>query len=1062
MADGRPQAAADQLRTAIGLWHGTAYADFAYEPFAAAESQRLMEQRVQATELRVDADLALARHATVVGELEGLVSEHPMRERFWAQLMTALYRCGRQADALAAYSRVRRALIEELGIEPGPDLRRLERLVLEQSSELDWQPSGTEWAAATATRDAPGSGGAPPTAHRSLGPVEVAASPAPLRLLPLVGRNGQLDRLLDVLGAARPGTMPQLVLVRGESGCGKTRLLGELTERVTGHGAIAVTGSAEREVSLPYGPFADMVRQLLDATGATTLERLGHLRGDLAWLLPELGPPPLVQGADLALARVRLFQAVLQLFAHAGSGEPLLVMIDDAHRIGPGIAGLLRGMLDRRWERAVVVILAARTEGGAFRARTDDSLVDLATRQGAVDIEVGRLTVEDITELLARVGDGRAGDEVRRAATGLADQTGGVPLLVRELLAAGRHLDEVAGVGSSSTAPVSVLVSRVIERRLQKVSAETLRLLQVASVIGRQFDLDVLAALSDTPPAVAADLLEEALDVGIIVEGREPDRFEFDHGLIREVAAMSVSANRQVRLHGRVAEVLSTRGAAVEAARHGLLGHAGISAERAGELAVHGADAALGSLDFDTAKTLCSEALAGPAEILGPGVRADLLLRLGQAESLSGHPQAAEAAWTSAADLARSAQDDVRLARIALGTDPQGRLVTTPSDLRWSLLSEAMARLGPQWSQLRLLVASEWLTEAVMPPRRDLSEEQVFEVVAAAVRLEDPYALAAAYDARHVLARTRNYAQRRQWSEEFRALAEELSDDKWLFHAYLACLIDSVVEADGPAADQYLDRLRETCAHYRAPRALWTFELAAASCARLKGEFEIAGEHVGAAGAIGDRYGIQDNAAALGAATFLDALHRGHLAAIRSVLEDFAAAAPGVPVWALGAGLGAAADGDAGAARLALGRGLASLEDSAEVLWLMAVCLAAELVGWVGAEETEVTRLLELLGPYAGRFAVLGTLSSELGPADRLLGLLWADLGDFERADAAFSAAIVACDRLGARPWELRTRTDWLIADRRAGRPSRPWWPGLEVELEDSGLGGSLQRLRLA
>ena len=130
---GDPEAANRDLRQALGLWRGEALADFAYDHFAATESQRLDGRRLEALELRIDTDLALARHAQVVAELESLVATHPLRERFWAQLMVALYRCGRQSDALAAYGRVRRTLVDELGLEPGEELRLLERQVLDQS-----------------------------------------------------------------------------------------------------------------------------------------------------------------------------------------------------------------------------------------------------------------------------------------------------------------------------------------------------------------------------------------------------------------------------------------------------------------------------------------------------------------------------------------------------------------------------------------------------------------------------------------------------------------------------------------------------------------------------------------------------------------------------------------------------------------------------------------------------------------------------------------------------------------------------------------------------------------
>jgi DNA-binding SARP family transcriptional activator/uncharacterized protein YqgV (UPF0045/DUF77 family) len=1056
LQSGRPQTAADGLRDALSLWRGTALADFVYEPFAAHESQRLMERRIQAVELRVDADLALARHASVTAELEGLVGEHPTREKLWAQLMTALYRSGRQADSLAAYGRVRRLLVEQLGIEPGPELRRLERLVLEQSAELAWQPArnpegeGVVESSRRLLADLPGA---------IPGKLESRPTRGTSDRLPLVGRDAHLRLLADLVRRAGPDEPAQLVTVLGEAGCGKTRLLSEFRRWAATRGVLVAAGSAERDASLPYGPFAEMVRDLVEASGVASLERVGHLRADLAWLIPELGPRPETTVDDLGLARTRLFEAVLQLFGRAGSGEPLLIFLDDAHRMGAGVGSLVRALLDRRWTRPVMVVLAIRTESGEGRTKVDESILELLRREGAVTLEVGRLTAADLTSLASQIGEDYSNLNPASLATLLGEKTAGIPLLVREVLAAGSIHKGRFAVAGSPKATVSPLVEGVIGHHLSSVSREVHRLLEVAAVVGMKFDVGALAEVTERNLLEIMELLEEALEAGILVETGELEEFAFDHGLIRDVTAGSVSAHRQVRLHAKVAEVFARRGAAVEAARHGLLGYSGISADVAAGLALRGADSALGGLDFEVARTLCSDALAGPARRADSGIRADLLLRLGRAESLLGHASEAEDAWRSAADLARSARDLDRLAEVALGTDPHGHMFTTSSDLRWALLTEAMETMGPGWTRQRLLVASEWLTEAVMPARRALTSELVFEVVDAAIALDDAYVLAAAYHARHVLARTRHFPMRRQWSDELRAVAEQIGDDKWLFHAYLACLIDTVVEADGDSMDPLLDRLRETCARYPVPRAVWTFELAAASCARLRGEFEIADEHLSAARSLGERHGIADNAAAIGAVAFVTAFHRGDLRMYRSLLDQFAASVPHVAAWTFGSGIAAAADHDLEAARSALGRGMDVIDDSPEILWLTSLCLAAELIGLVGADAPTVSRLISLLEPYSGKFAVVGTLSSEFGPTDRCLGLLSAIEGDFERAVASFRAAVAACERLGARPWELPTRVDWLVVDRMAGRPSHARREGLSAELQALGLGGAIDRL---
>ncbi|MFL5919322.1 MAG: BTAD domain-containing putative transcriptional regulator [Gaiellaceae bacterium] len=195
---GNAAAAADTLRSALALWRGAALADLAWEPLAQGEAVRLEEFRLGALEDRIDADLALGRHGQLIGELERLVAEHPLRERLRGQLMLALYRADRQADALAVYQRARRALVDELGIEPGESLRKLERAILEQSPSLDAP------AAETGGRRIP----RPPT--------------------PLLGRERELADIADVIRAVET----RLVTLTGTGGIGKTRLALELVRRL--------------------------------------------------------------------------------------------------------------------------------------------------------------------------------------------------------------------------------------------------------------------------------------------------------------------------------------------------------------------------------------------------------------------------------------------------------------------------------------------------------------------------------------------------------------------------------------------------------------------------------------------------------------------------------------------------------------------------------------------------------------------------------------------------------------------------------------------------------------
>ena len=310
LASGQPEHASAVLRGALSLWRGPPLAELAAEPFAAAEIARLEEQRLAALEARVEADLAAGRHDQLVGELQQLVADNPIRERLAGQLMLALYRCGRQSEALEAYGQARRTLVSEVGVEPGPELRRLQDAILRQDVSLE------------------------PRAPVADLPAELDAATAP----PLVGRDGELAWLQKRWERAQAGA-GTLVSVIGEPGIGKTRLAAELAGECSRLGAtvLYVTGSARVEVLLAA----------LDRTAEATLPTLLVVDDT-----DRAGDEALARVEELASTLARMPVLVLatgvaaEPLAGLGSHHALMLRPLDEQAVGRIAAGYAPGLAD--------------------------------------------------------------------------------------------------------------------------------------------------------------------------------------------------------------------------------------------------------------------------------------------------------------------------------------------------------------------------------------------------------------------------------------------------------------------------------------------------------------------------------------------------------------------------------------------------------------------------------------------------------------------------------------------------------------------------------------------
>ena len=367
-ADGVPNG---EARAALALWRGSALADVAHEPFASTEIRRLEELRLQAAEVAIDADLAARRHREVLGELRSLIADEPLREQLRAKLMLALYRSGRQSEALAAYRDARSALVEAIGVEPGPELRHLHEAILRQDPRLE-------------PAVAVDASGLPPE-------LDVAT--------PLVGREADLEWLRAQWRRALAGG-GRLVLVAGERGIGKTRLVAEFAREVLqGHGAVlygsaqtsqqalAAAGSAEGPTLLVLDDVGDAADEL-DPTSSM----LAGLEGRAALVVAtaehvapaaSLGPAATLNLKPLEADGVR---ALAQLYA--GATEDIDVPVERLLAASGGLPRLLHGVASE-WARMLELRRLAESVGritadrSGLRAAEDDLVGSIVKLQAA-------------------------------------------------------------------------------------------------------------------------------------------------------------------------------------------------------------------------------------------------------------------------------------------------------------------------------------------------------------------------------------------------------------------------------------------------------------------------------------------------------------------------------------------------------------------------------------------------------------------------------------------------------------------------------------------------------
>lgn len=869
-------------------------------------------------------------------------------------------------------------------------------------------------------------------------PAELEASKIRTRF---VGRAAERELLSAAWRQALSGDR-QLAFVVGEPGIGKTRLACEFACELHGQGAAVLWGRSFEEALSPYQPFVQALTHHVRCTPTDVLrEQIGPAGKVLARVLPELRsriplPEPSVEEDESE--RYRLFEAVSTLLASASAEWPLLLVLDDLQWADPGTLLLLKH-LAREPTPAPMLLL------GTYRHSEVGRDHPLALMQADVErdkvvelIELTGLAEDEVGELVGGlIGWAPPEDVVRE----LRGETQGNPFFLEELVRNVEGLDlggDPERLARVHELGVPARVRELVGRRVQRLTPGARATLFAASIVGSQFDADVLAEVLDAAsPRHLVAVLDEAVEARLLVESPERiGRYGFSHALVQQALYEEQTLNRRAALHEQIASVLE-RLRPAEAAPHAELAyHYGRAGDRHAAKVVHHGRAAgehaLALLAYEDAIRDLSAALAAlDAHGDGRQERAELLVILGTAQTRAGEYEAARAAFREAAELSEEAGAWRTLAEAALGygggTGFGGIWETFIIDEEFvDLLERALAACPVEDSRERVRLLGRLAQALYWTPDKDRPLALSDEALTVARRLDDPATIAYALDSRHVVLWTPDHL------EEGSALAEEMlrlgrrSGNREVQLDALGWAITDALERGSLAAvDELIAEHVRIAGELRQPYNLWYSDALQAMRAHLDGRFAEAEELCEHAYAFGAQaHGVNALQVYL-AQTLQLRLDRGNMGALLERLRIEAPAVLPHPVWhaAIADALSSICLYDEALEQVDwfAKSGFASI--GRDCLWTTTAASLARAV--VRLDHAAYAQELHgLLSPFADRTFTLGGAIMCLGPATLFLGMLARTAGNADLALVHLEDALERSRALESPPLVARTQLE--------------------------------------
>ena len=515
--------AVDAAAAGVGLWRGPFLEDLADEPWVSSWAAGLDETYGECVEGWVTGLLGLGRIGEAVSRSQTLVEAYPLREHSWWLRMIALHRAGRSPEALEAFQHFAGDLDEQLGLEPGPELRALQTAILRHDEAIASWPERSAEHSTQSRLFHPDSTQTDPE-HPVATPPAIAS--AGRRGLLIVGRDEQLtvlDAVLDDLVAGRD----RWVSLTGRAGMGKTRLAVETAARARVRGVRTLWTSCPDDAGTPaWWP----LRALVAALGASP---------------EEMFIPPV--GVDADTLRFLIYERFTLLLQQAATERPLLVVIDDAQWLDTTSMRWLTFLAHTKRLPRVGILLTVRDR--ELRAEFKDVLAAIGRVESSTHLAVEPLDGPSASQLLRQI----AGDTITAAdAFALMQRIGGNPLLLTEyarLPAQERRDGEIPSAART-----------LLERRLRRLPEDVLTVLRAAAVIGDVFALDLLAAVTALDLPTLLDRLDAAVADAIIGPASSGTGYQFSHGLLRDAVLAELTVLRRQALHARIGALLPEGG----------------------------------------------------------------------------------------------------------------------------------------------------------------------------------------------------------------------------------------------------------------------------------------------------------------------------------------------------------------------------------------------------------------------------------------------------------------------------------------------------------------------